>query len=117
MFTPEMLARDAELRARQDAEDNVNLARLDKALRAAGFPVSPKTLDEEKLGGEEGDKENQDSAATVETTTESDTYGELDASPKQAGEVIAKISVGKMGEVEAYYDPLTRICRPIPEGA
>ena len=96
VFTKEMLERDRAIREKQAALD----------------PKPPQPQVEEKSDVALAQEEVVKDTAAADTSGEN--YGELDMREIQPGERVLKIPLGGAGMAEIYYDPLTRIARPIP---
>lgn len=144
MFTPELLTRDAELRKAQlHAQNTRTLTGLTNRLNHL-CDISKKWAQQDEASLEDFERleiasitsqiykiENDikqikilmgepvvDTASTdeaaVEHTSSPSTYGVFDYKGKQSGEVVAKVPMGHLGLVDCYYDPVTRIARPVP---
>ena len=96
MFTPEMLLKDKAIKAKAQALEKLRQPLPDNFLRK-DVAFNPSN--------------------SISTTSDSQIqYGVLDTSPKRPTEMVVRIPIGQAGFQEAYYDPMTRVCRPIPLG-
>ncbi len=84
-----------------------DLALREKALKKLERPEKPVAQDKDIAS---------DKLDTASDIIQED-YCEFDISDKQPSEKIVKIPLGKAGFTECYYDPLTKVARPIPNKA
>lgn len=77
---------------------------MDLTARLRGQTPKPATENVEKI----------DTSASQMDVSGSD-YGVFDTRTLQPEERMVKIPLGKTGLVQVYYNPLTKVCRPIPK--
>lgn len=56
-----------------------------------------------------------DTSAIEKTDATQESYGIFDYRPQQPEEIVAYVPMGALGPGECYYNPMTRVARPVPK--